>query len=319
MRKGPDRFGLTAVVLALAALQVAWGRTFPTLYRDASDIALTWAGNDWITLLVALPVIAAAALSARRGGETGRLVWMGGLAFLVYNYAFYMIGTELNAAFPLYVALVLCAAVALGRALLNGAPVARDHVRIVYPLVGFFLLAVAGVLTIVWTVLWHGIVFDDAQGDAEPQASAVVFGGEKWLDGFPGHRLGHPRPIVGQMDDGGPARPGRGRRLLANHDLAPPAHGLAGVDHQIDEHLLELFGIGVDPGQRIGPLDRDRHIVGFESVGQKLNGHVHHGGGADFLELEFGGSGKFEKILYNGVNVADLDRKSTRLNSSHYS
>lgn len=174
MRKGPDRFGLTAVVLALAALQVAWGRTFPTLYRDASDIALTWAGNDWITLLVALPVVAAAALSARRGGETGRLVWMGGLAFLVYNYAFYMIGTELNAAFPLYVALVLCAAVALGRALLNTAPVARDHVRIVYPLVGFFLLAVAGVLTIVWTVLWHGIVFDDAQGGLGPAAFQVV-------------------------------------------------------------------------------------------------------------------------------------------------
>jgi hypothetical protein len=173
MEERPDRFGLTAVLLVLSALQAVWGRADPGLYRDAPEIALTWVGNDWVTLLVALPVIAVAALGARGGGRAARLVWMGGLAFLVYNYAFYMIGTALNAAFPLYVALVLGAGVALARALLRtDPPPARGGA--VPRAVGLYLLAVAATLTLVWALLWRSIVFGGMQGGLGPDAFQVV-------------------------------------------------------------------------------------------------------------------------------------------------
>lgn len=169
--------GLTGLLVLLIATQAGWGRAAPALYRDPPRIALTWVGNDWINLAVIAPLLAVAAWLAARGGARARLVWIGGLGFAVYNYAFYLMGAALNAAFPLYVGLVLVAAVTLARVLLATAPgpahaalAARPAARVA----GGFLIAVGATLSLVWTALWYGILTGRMRGGLGPEAFQVV-------------------------------------------------------------------------------------------------------------------------------------------------
>lgn len=62
----------TRLILALALLMAAQallGRLDPSAYRDGELIASTWIGNDWLTLLVAVPLI----LLGLQGAGTPRL------------------------------------------------------------------------------------------------------------------------------------------------------------------------------------------------------------------------------------------------------
>ena len=49
----------------------------------------------------------------QRGSVRALLLWLGTLAYAVYNYAYYLFGAALNAFFPLYVAALITAALAL--------------------------------------------------------------------------------------------------------------------------------------------------------------------------------------------------------------
>jgi hypothetical protein len=64
--------------------------------------------------LVTLPLLVGAYARARRGSSRGRLLWLGVLWYLVYNYAFYLVGTALNDVFLLYAAVVAAGMWALG-------------------------------------------------------------------------------------------------------------------------------------------------------------------------------------------------------------
>lgn len=91
-----------AVLAAFAALA---GLLADGLYRDNLLVRSGWLGNDLVTLLVATPVLVVATRSAGRGSVRGRLVWLGVLAYMVYNFAFYLFGAAFNALFLPYVAL----------------------------------------------------------------------------------------------------------------------------------------------------------------------------------------------------------------------
>lgn len=168
---------LTGSLVALIVAQSIWGRSADALYLDEPRIAWTWIGNDWFNLLVAAPLLSVAAIMAARGSVRARLVWIGVLAAMVYNYAFYLIGAQINAAFPLYVALVLTAAVALARVLLATRP-GPEHAGVARgigaKIAAAYLIGVAVVLSMVWTVLWHGILSGTAQGGLGPDAFQVV-------------------------------------------------------------------------------------------------------------------------------------------------
>jgi hypothetical protein len=96
---------LTALVVLLAAAASTAGLAVDGLYRDNASTAAGWRANDVVTLL-ALPVVVAASAHARRGSSRGRLIWLGVLWYLVYNYAFYLVGAALNDVFLLYAAVV---------------------------------------------------------------------------------------------------------------------------------------------------------------------------------------------------------------------
>jgi hypothetical protein len=72
--------------------QSALGLLFESRYRDAEWIKATWFGNDWVTLVVGMPLLAVALALARRGSIRALLLWVGVLGYAAYNYAYYLLG-----------------------------------------------------------------------------------------------------------------------------------------------------------------------------------------------------------------------------------
>jgi hypothetical protein len=83
-------------------LRVCWP---PGLYDDNDFVTAGWAGNDLVTLVIAIPLLFGALLMATRGSARGELVWLGSLAYIGYNFAFYLFGASLNRLFLTYVAI----------------------------------------------------------------------------------------------------------------------------------------------------------------------------------------------------------------------
>ena len=102
----------TLVLLVGMSLQSAFGLLLNP-YRDIAWIALSWLGNDAVTLLLVCPLLAAALTGTRPSQPRWQLARLGLLGYGIYNYAFYMLGAALNAMFPSYIALFVAAFVAL--------------------------------------------------------------------------------------------------------------------------------------------------------------------------------------------------------------
>lgn len=159
------------------AAQALLGLVFRDQYRDAEPIRSTWPGNDGVTLLLALPLLAGASLRARRGSTRGVLVWLGVLGYAVYNYAFYLFGAALNTFFLLYVAAFVLAALGLIRALadLDVQQVAssfRPAARV--RALGGGLVAIGAGLAAVWVAMWSAYVFAGRPLPIHPEAFKVV-------------------------------------------------------------------------------------------------------------------------------------------------
>lgn len=105
MEKLNTAYRLSIAVAILAAVAAAGGLLLPGLYRDNDFIKSAWFGNDLVTLLVAVPLLGAALYFSQKGSLRAQLVWMGALAYMIYNYAFYLFGAAFNKFFLVYVAL----------------------------------------------------------------------------------------------------------------------------------------------------------------------------------------------------------------------
>jgi hypothetical protein len=168
---------LSAVLAALMLVQSVLGLVFPGQYRDVEWIRATWFGNDWITLVVGAPLLAASLVLARRGSIRGLLLWLGMLGYGAYNYAYYMLGAALNAFFPLYIVPLVLSVVTLILALsrIDVAEIAasfrqKTPVRIV----GGYLVFVAVGLTFVWMGVWAAYVIADQPTPVETEAFKLV-------------------------------------------------------------------------------------------------------------------------------------------------
>jgi hypothetical protein len=168
---------LSAVLAALMLVQSVLGLVFPGQYRDVEWIRATWFGNDWITLVVGAPLLAASLVLARRGSIRGLLLWLGMLGYGAYNYADYVLGVALNAFFPLYIVPLVLSVVTLILALsrIDVAEIAasfrqKTPVRIV----GGYLVFVAVGLTFVWMGVWAAYVIADQPTPVETEAFKLV-------------------------------------------------------------------------------------------------------------------------------------------------
>lgn len=175
---------MTGTLAVLMALQAALGRLFPGQYRDAEWIAVTWIGNDWVTLAVAVPLLVTGERRAARGSARGLLLWLGAVAYAVYNYAFYLFGAALNAFFPIYAAslvvAVLILILALGR-LDAGSVAAGFRPALPVRIIGGYLVFTGTALAAVWLVMWAAHVFAGRPTPVEPEAFKIVAALDLWL------------------------------------------------------------------------------------------------------------------------------------------
>jgi hypothetical protein len=105
---------LLSTTIALLALVASGGGLFWNgLYRDNTLVTAAFRGNDLITLVIGVPGLVITLLVARRGSHRAQLIWMGLLAYMLYNYVFYLYGAAFNRFFLLYVALVVLSVAAL--------------------------------------------------------------------------------------------------------------------------------------------------------------------------------------------------------------
>src|ERR1044071_3889065 len=103
----------STIIAVLALIASAGGLFWNGLYRDNTLVTAAFRGNDLITLVVAVPGLLIALRMIRRGSARAHLVGLGLLAYMLYNYVFYLYGAAFNRFFLLYVALVALSITAL--------------------------------------------------------------------------------------------------------------------------------------------------------------------------------------------------------------
>ncbi|MCX7593725.1 MAG: hypothetical protein N2235_08195, partial [Fischerella sp.] len=83
---------LSSIIAVLAGIAAAGGLFIDDLYRDNHYVTLGWFGNDWVTLVVAVPILVIALILSARGSQRAQLVWLGMLDYTLYNFGFYLFG-----------------------------------------------------------------------------------------------------------------------------------------------------------------------------------------------------------------------------------
>ncbi len=104
---------LTIPIAALLAMASAGGLLISGLYRGAPYFAAQAVGQDLISLAVVLPLLIISSILTRRGSGRAKLVWLGGLTYLVYTYVIAAFEVRFNPLFLVYVALLGCSVYAL--------------------------------------------------------------------------------------------------------------------------------------------------------------------------------------------------------------
>jgi hypothetical protein len=174
---------LTAALAVLMALASGLGLLSPSLYRDNLLVASGWRGNDVVTLAVAVPLLAVARRRARGGSLRAHLLWLGVADYALYNYLFYLFGSVFNAAFLVYVAIVVAATFGLALGLVEVAGSGLIHAvpeRPARPVAAFLALLALG---LGGAHIWMALAF-------------VVAGSVPDIV----RATGHPTNVVGALD-----------------------------------------------------------------------------------------------------------------------
>jgi hypothetical protein len=123
---------LAWLTVALAAVASAAGLLLGGLYRDNEAMVAQARGADLGTLVGAVPVLAVGLWLARAGSIRGRLVTLGALGFLAYNYAIYAFSVVISPATPVHIAILGLDswALLLGAIAISAQPLERVGTRL---------------------------------------------------------------------------------------------------------------------------------------------------------------------------------------------
>lgn len=144
-------YRLSNAIIILAATASLGGLLLPDLYRDNTTYTTIWKANDAVTLFVVLPLLILSILKTKKGSAKSLLLWTGMLAYMLYNYAFYLFGAAFNWFFLLYAGIFCLSIYALfiRLATLNVIDIAtRFSVRTPRKLLATFLVFVSAPLAI---------------------------------------------------------------------------------------------------------------------------------------------------------------------------
>lgn len=154
--RGLDRswFWLASVAALLAAVGSAVGLLAgESIYGDETEVlADQAAAQDLVNLLVVVPLTVMLGWLANRGAVRAYLVWVGCLAFTVYNYAIYAFSIHFGPLFLVWVAVLGLTIFALigGLATTDMAAIKACLAARVVRWPAWFLIAVAGLFALLW-------------------------------------------------------------------------------------------------------------------------------------------------------------------------
>jgi hypothetical protein len=146
-----DRLAWLATILS--AVAAAMGLFVTGIYRDVPFWAQQARGIDLATLFLAVPLLTVGLWAAGRGSPIGRLAVIGGLLYLVYNYAIYSTSVAMNPLAAAYIAVlglsVWSLALSLAETDLAGAAQSLDG-RLPRRATAAVLLVVAALFGLLW-------------------------------------------------------------------------------------------------------------------------------------------------------------------------
>ncbi len=100
-------FILSILVIVLSVVASAGGLLIENIYQDNAFVKSAWFHNDIVTLVLAVPIFILSLILSIRGSDRAKLVWLGCLFYMTYNFGFYLFGTSLNPYFLIYVLIVV--------------------------------------------------------------------------------------------------------------------------------------------------------------------------------------------------------------------
>jgi hypothetical protein len=112
----------TALIVVLAVVATMLGLFREGFYRDPEVILHQAYGQDTVTLLGVVPLLAGGLWLALRGSLRGYVLWLGALGYMTYTYAVFAVITQFNPFFLGYVALFGLSAYTLAAGILQLDP-----------------------------------------------------------------------------------------------------------------------------------------------------------------------------------------------------
>ncbi len=110
----------SALIAVLAIIAAGSGLFWNGLYKnDTKSGAAQEQGNDLVTLVLCVPLLAISTFYAAKGSLRGRLVWTGMIFYFLYTYAMMSFMTAYNQLFLVYVAIYSLSLYTLGYSLLT--------------------------------------------------------------------------------------------------------------------------------------------------------------------------------------------------------
>jgi hypothetical protein len=155
------KFGLRlAWAAAILAAVAAIGGFVANPYWDSPEMIREAHAAD-VSILVAVLILAAGLLVARRGAFAGYVVALGALGFLVYTYAFYAFDVRVTALTPLHIAIIGLAfwsMFAVVPALGSDSPDASFATRLPRRTTGVVSLVIAALFGLQWIGQMAGVI-----------------------------------------------------------------------------------------------------------------------------------------------------------------
>jgi hypothetical protein len=99
---------LTVPIAVLVLVVSGVGLWVPNFYRGPLVWTVQGVAQDFIDLVIVLPVLVFSTLLTARGSQRARLIWLGTISYLVYSFVIYAFGVYFNALFLVYVAAFGC-------------------------------------------------------------------------------------------------------------------------------------------------------------------------------------------------------------------
>lgn len=162
--------GLVVVLTLAAAAAGVWNEG---LYAGTPALVARFRGNDLATMVAGMPLLLVALAGSVRGSARADLVWVGMLAYSIYNYAYYVYDPAFNDLFLLHVTIVVLSAAALGLALTELDVAARAPRTMRW--VGGLLVLLAATMAVMYSVsIVRQAVTGQMPVDALPLPSAQV-------------------------------------------------------------------------------------------------------------------------------------------------